>query len=270
MPVVALVAMFMLWRLPKRGEFRTRFMWVPLLYCGWVVTSFAWSAAPGTTGKRLVVFLIDAGFTVALARTFSVMEMAGFGFVATTTVAMISLYVDVLQERVFAPFDADYRFMGVMTANYQAMNLVVSMLCALTLAQRRPQWLKWFAPLIGLELVLLYLTRSRLGAVICIVLLSVMAMRLVRERMKPEMRALALVAGLMVVAPAMIYVLGEQCGRRGAECVHDGAQGYGEYGEPFEPRAAVGGVDGERGDAAVAGVWVCGFLGAVAGGARVV
>ena len=129
--------------------------------------------APGITGKRLVVFLMDAVFAVALARTFSVMEMALLGFAATTTVALISLYVDALQQNMFAPFDADYRFHGRDDGELsgdEPGGVHAVRVDAGAASGRR--WMKWFAPLIGLELALLYLTRSRLGAMICIVLLS--------------------------------------------------------------------------------------------------
>ena len=210
MPVIALVSAFLLWRLPRRGRMTTRFLWVVLAYCAWVFTSYLWSIDPAVTGKRLIVFAIDAGIAYALARTFSMAEMAVLGFSTFSVVALLSFYVDTVQEQIFRPFDADYRFTGVMTANYQAMNLLVAMMCGLTILRRRPQWAKWILPVLGWELGLLYLTRARLSAVLCVVLLAILSTRMLRERLKPQMQALALLGLLAVAAPALIYVAGSK------------------------------------------------------------
>jgi O-antigen ligase len=213
MPVIALIALYMWWRLPRRGRFPTRYMWITLAYLGWVAASLFWAESPDVTGKRLFVFAIDAFLALTIATRFSVRELAAFGGMATTTVVFISLYVDALQEKIFAPGNPDYRFTGVMTANYQAMNLVVSMVCLMTLARLRPRWLRWIAPIIVLELALLFLTRSRLGAIICIVMLSIMALKMARQHLRAEARALLTVAIAAVVLPALIYTVG----RKGAD-----------------------------------------------------
>ncbi len=217
MPVIALAAAYLLWRLPKRGRMGSRLMPVAIAYVSWAILSAGWSGDPSITRKRLVVFAINAFFAYTVARVLSADEMALFGFAQTGIVALISLYVDTLQEKKFAPFDPDYRFNGVMTANYQAMNLVLCMICALTLLQKRPQWIRWIAPAMGLGLVLLYLTRSRLGTILGLLLLAILAFRYAKEHLAPQVRTLTLVLGLTVVVPGLIFAIGRNGGGGAAQ-----------------------------------------------------
>jgi exopolysaccharide production protein ExoQ len=212
LPIMALIALYMLWRLPVRGRFSGRLLTVVVLFLGWAAVSVVWSDSAAVTGKRLVVFAMDALLAYTIARTLSVMEMALWGFATTGCVALIALYVDAVQQRIFSVFNADYRFAGVMQPNYQAMNLVVCILCGLTVLQYREKAAKWLVPMIGFALGLLYLTRSRLSAAICLVLAAWMVMRLVRERMSAQTRAMVMVAGLMVLVPAVIYFGGQNAG----------------------------------------------------------
>ncbi len=217
MPIIALAAAFLIWRLPKRGRFGSRLMPIAIMYLGWAILSAGWSGDPSITRKRLIVFCINCFFAMAVARVLSGDEMALFGFAQTGIVALISVYVEVLQEKKFAPFDPDYRFNGVMTANYQAMNLVMCMICGMTLLQKRPHWLRWIAPVMGVGLILLYLTRSRLGSILGLLLLAILAVRYGRQHLKPQARTLALVVGLTVVVPAVIFAIGRNGGEGAAQ-----------------------------------------------------
>ena len=208
MPVIALAAAYLLWRMPKRGRFGSRLMPIAIAYVSWAILSAGWSGDPSITRKRLIVFAINGFFGFMVARVLSIDEMALFGFAQTGVVALISLYVETIQEKKFAPFDSDYRFNGVMTANYQAMNLVMCMICAMTLLQKRPHWLRWIVPVMGLGLFLLYLTRSRLGTILGLLLLAILVFRYARHNLKPQARGLALVASLTVVVPALIFAIG--------------------------------------------------------------
>jgi O-antigen ligase len=212
MPIVFLIAAYMLWRLPKRGRMGGRLRFVALAYVGWAMLSVVWSADPAITRKRLVVFAINAFFAYALARVFSVWEMAALGFAATSTVALIALYVETIKLHQLAPFDSDYRFMGVMTPNYMAMNLVVCIICALTLAQRRPRWIAGIAPAVVLATGLIVLTRSRLSTMILLLLLAVIVTRMTRVMLRPAARGLLLLACATVVVPGLIYAVGRSGG----------------------------------------------------------
>jgi exopolysaccharide production protein ExoQ len=208
MPILFCVGLYMLWRLPKRGELRGRLMALALMYVGWAVLSISWSADPSITGKRLVVFAIDAFVAYVIARTLSMMEMEVLGFFATAGVALIALYVETVKLAELAPFDPDYRFMGVTTANYMAMSLVVCVFCALTLLEHRRRWAIWLVPSAVVALTLLVLTRSRVSTLIVILMLAVMLNKIARDFFSPHMRALLVIGVLAVTVPVVIYVVG--------------------------------------------------------------
>ena len=216
LPLIAAIGAYMLWRLPRRGRLSGRLGQGVLLFCGWAALSVAWSESPSISAKRLVVFALDAFFAYALARTLSVMEMALWGFATSGAVALIALYVDAVQQGIFAPLDPEYRFAGVMQPNYQAMNLLVCILCGLTLLQYLPESARGVRRLIGVGLgvaaALMFLTRSRLSAAICLLLAAVTVVRWMRSRMAPQARALAVVAGLTIAVPVLIYAGGRNAG----------------------------------------------------------
>ncbi len=214
MPAILAVSAYMLWRLPKRGRFTRagKLAYCALGYVGWAVASSAWSIDPAITRKRIVVFLINVFFIFVLARVASMLEIALLGFVCTGTVALISLVIDIAVQQSFAPFDPDYRFMGVMTANFQAMNLLVCLLCGLTLAGSRPRWLLWMAPLLGLFFALLLLTRARVGTFICFGMMVFLLLRMAKQHLETTQRALALCLALMFVVPGAVFALGKSGG----------------------------------------------------------
>lgn len=214
MPAILLVSAYLLWRLPKRGRFTrySKLAYVALGYVGWAIGSYAWSADPAITRKRLIVFLINITFVYALARIASMLEIALLGFLCTGTVALISLVVDIFVQHTFAPFDPDYRFMGVMTANFQAMNLLVCLLCGLTLAQSRPRWMMWMSPLLLLFSALLFITRARVGTFICLGMMIYILLRMAKQHLQTSTRALAICLSLTVLVPGAVYALGRSGG----------------------------------------------------------
>ena len=214
MPAILLVCSYMLWRLPKRGRFtkQSKLMCVALCYVGWAILSSCWSTDAAITRKRIVVFLINILFTYTLARVASVLEIALLGFACTGTVALISLCIDIFVQHTFAPFDPDYRFMGVMTANFQAMNLLVCLLCGLTLAQWQPRLLRWMTPSLLLFSALLLVTRARVGTFICLGMMVFILLRMAKQHLQPSARAMVLVSTLMVVVPVGVFAVGRSGG----------------------------------------------------------
>ncbi len=210
MPAILLLSAYMLWRLPKRGRFSIHSKLTGFVFCyvGWAVSSSLWSVDPSITRKRIVVFLINTFFLYTLARVASMLEMALLGFACTGTVGLIALGNEIFVQHTFAPFDPDYRFMGVMTANFQAMNLLVCLLCGLTLAQRQPRWLRWMTPLLVLFSGLLLLTRARVGTFLCLGMIVFMLLRMAKQHLHPHLRALAFVGILMVLVPGAVFAFG--------------------------------------------------------------
>ena len=210
MPIVLGVSLFMLWRLPKRGRIGGQLVYVVAAYLAWNLISVAWSESPGTTEKRLVVLGINALLCWTLARTLSMVEIASLGFMAGSLTMVLSFVADAFVQHIFAPGDPDYRFTGVMTANYQAENLVLLILCALTLMQKRPRWTVWLGGWLVLVLGFLFLTRSRLSTIICLLLAGGMCLRLVRQRLTVTQRAMVYFGIAAVVLPGLIYAVGRE------------------------------------------------------------
>ncbi len=206
-PVLLLLSLWGLWRLKPCSEVdrNSKLLLFALAYLAWVILSLMWSVEPDLTGKRLLVFAIDVTFVYALARLASAIELAVLGLVCSCAVVSIALFADVVALRAFAPFDPDYRFMGVMMANFQAMNLYVGLVCGLTLLQWKPRWLRWLGPIVTCLCALLFLTRARVGTLLAIVVLLFVAHRMASQYLAPLNRAFAMVLLCAVGMPSMIF-----------------------------------------------------------------
>ncbi len=207
-PAMGLIACYLLWRLPHRARLQGRLRWAVLLYVALIAASVLWSDDPGLTAKRLTVFGTDCLFAYTLAVTTTAMELAVWAMSATFATGIISLGADMFALKLFAPFDPDYRLTGVMTANYQAMNLLVCCLCAAVLMLRKPRWLPWLSVVLGVSFLLLVLTRSRMATIIGLGLLVVVLLRVLRERVVPERRVLVQLGALAVGLPLIVFVGG--------------------------------------------------------------
>ena len=207
MPLAFLLCAVSLYRLPPQSRIvKSRLLLSVLAYIGWVLISLTWSTDPEITRKRLVVFLIDVLVAYTIARHATLRELALFGFIATSVVAGIALFADVVLLGDFRPFDPDYRFMGVMTANYQAMNLFVCLVCGLTLLESRPHWMRWLGPLLTLAAGLLFLTRARIGTILFLVVFAVTFVRVVKRDLRSHARALLVLVLAAVVVPGVLLV----------------------------------------------------------------
>lgn len=207
-PLLGLCAAYMLWRYPKRGILGGRLLLLVCCYVAWALASTAWSEDPSLTAKRLVVFALDCFFTYALARTLSTMEMALGAMLATFATGLLSVLSDIVLLHTFNPADPDYRLMGVMTPNQQAMNLVACALCSMALLLRRPRWAPWLSAVLSVTLAMLWITRARIGTILCLLLLALAANKFLRDRARPHTRVVIALLLLIVAAPALVYAFG--------------------------------------------------------------
>ncbi len=208
-PALGLIACYLLWRLPRRACFQGRLRWAVLVYLALAASSVLWSLDSATTLKRLIVFALVSFFAYALAATTTAMELALWAMATTFLTGIASLFADIFVLKLFAPFDPDYRLTGVMTANYQAMNLLVCCLCAAVLMLRRPRWLPWLSAILTTAFVLLVLTRSRMATLIGLGLLVFVLLRVLRQRVQPQSRALVQLAALAIALPCIVFVAGQ-------------------------------------------------------------
>ena len=173
LPLMGLIACYMLWRIPRRRRiqrFQGPLAAAAATYFGWALLSLLWDADFAIGVKRLTVFFLAALIVYACAKTFRVVELAKMGFFACGTAAAIALLVDVFITHEFKPLDPDYRFLGVMSANSQGMNLTVFLFCGLTLLMKYPAKVRSLSVALFTGAILLFLTRSRTASLACLVL----------------------------------------------------------------------------------------------------
>lgn len=224
MPVLGLLAAYMLYSTRQRysraervlrGErglaeqekprrFSGRLAMVTAAYCTMCWLSVAWSGDPALTLKRLVVFSLDILLVIALAKVFSAIELAELGFYLCGTVAVVAFVCDAFITRSFAPFDPDYRFIGVMSSNSQGQNLTACIFCGLAVMLRFPRYTKWFAPFIGAMMVLLYLTRSRTATFTCLLLSLFFIKKKMDASFRPQTLLIVTLLGIGTVGPMLI------------------------------------------------------------------
>ncbi len=167
----------------------------------WLLRSTARSAY---TLKRLVVFALSVVVAIALAKAFSAVELAELGFYLCGSVALIAFGCDLVITRSFAPFDPDYRFLGVMSSNSQGQNLTICIFSGLMLMLKFPRHTRWMAPAVTLAALLLYLTRSRTATFTCILLSLFFIKKKLDARFRPQSLLIATLVGLAVVGPLVI------------------------------------------------------------------
>lgn len=189
---------------PKPRRFKGRLAIAAAAYCFVCFLSLGWSDDPALTLKRLVVFALSVLVVVALARVFSSVELAELGFYLCGTVGLIAILCDIFLTRSFAPFDPDYRFLGVMSSNSQGQNLTVCILSGLMLMLKFPRHTRWLAPAIALAGVLLYLTRSRTATFTCLLLSLFFIKRKLDARFRPQTLLIATLLTLGIAGPLLI------------------------------------------------------------------
>lgn len=210
MPVIGVLCLILLRELPRRGQFAGYLRYFAAAYVSWALVSIVWSDDPSLTLKRLVVFMIDILAIYTLARRFSMLEIATLAFFITGTVALIAFYSDTVMQHIFDPRNADYRFQGVAEANYQAMSLVTGIFAGLTIYERKPRWRRFLVPTLLAAFALLYLTRSRVSTIICLLMAALMLLRLARKNLSRQIQVMVFVGCLAVVGPVLVYVIGQK------------------------------------------------------------
>lgn len=182
MPLLSLLAVYMLWRSPTARKFKGKLMVVTVVYCAVQGASIAWSVDPLTTLRRLTVFYMLVVVAIAMARALTVMDLMKLAFFGCGACAAISFLVDLVITRSFAPLDPEYRLMGVMSSNSQGQNITVCVFAGLALLMKYPHWRRWMVPTLAFMMVLLYVTRSRTSTFLCVVLGLFFVKRILDER----------------------------------------------------------------------------------------
>lgn len=185
-------------------RFKGRLATTAAAYCAVCALSLGWSSDPALTLKRLVVFALSVLVVIALAKVFSSLELAELGFYLCGGIGVVAILCDIFITRSFAPFDPEYRFLGVMSSNSQGQNLSVCIFCGLMLMVKFPRHTRWLAPSIALAFLMLYLTRSRTATFTCLLLSLFFIRRKLIARFRPQTLLIAALLGVGVVGPVLV------------------------------------------------------------------
>jgi len=209
MPCLAVLAGYILWRTRSAPRFKGTLATLALAFLALNAASIFWSVDPATTVRRLGVFYLGVLVVVALAKGFSALDLARLGFYSCGVVAILAMLCDVFITKTFAPFDPEYRLMGVMSSNSEAQNLTACIFCGLTLLLKFPSRAKWMTPVLCLMAGLLYLTRGRTATIACVLLSLFYIKRIVDARFKVHTRIAIGFLLLATVLPALILMGGK-------------------------------------------------------------
>jgi exopolysaccharide production protein ExoQ len=149
-----------------RTKFRLRvtgpFGWALLSFVGWASLSAVWAEDLPLTLKRLAVFGILCGASVAIARRFSPREIILWTFL-NTSVFLGLAFVAELAFGNFQPFAPGYRFAGPTHPNTQACDCVLLLLSGWAAADSERRWRAIFRVGAILGLAFLILSQARTG-----------------------------------------------------------------------------------------------------------
>jgi exopolysaccharide production protein ExoQ len=115
----------------------TRLVWPVILFWSWACMSTAWSDDPSLTARKLGVLLILCLAAVAVAKSFSYRNVLRFSFVALLSTLLAGLFSE-LALRTFHPFEAGYRFAGIMGPMFVAWDCSLLLIAIVALARGKP------------------------------------------------------------------------------------------------------------------------------------
>jgi exopolysaccharide production protein ExoQ len=209
MPLLAILAGYMLWRTRNPPKFTGRLATLTLAFLALNFASIFWSVDPATTVRRLAVFYLGVIVVIALAKGFSALDLARLGFYSCGIVAILAILTEIFITKTFAPLDPEYRMMGVMSSNSQAQNLTACIFCGLTLLMKHPRRAKWMTPALVVMALLLYFTRGRTATIACVLLSLFYLKDIIVAHFKPHTRVVILILLLGTLLPTVILMGGQ-------------------------------------------------------------
>jgi exopolysaccharide production protein ExoQ len=135
--------------------------WPVLLFLSWACMSVIWSDDPSLTVRRVGELLILCMGAVAVAKSFSNRGVLLFTFVCGLATVVGGLLAE-LAQGTFHPFEAEYRFAGLMHPNFTGWNCSLCLVAIVALARNKPLLVRqvYTLVLVGVTGCLL-LTKSR-------------------------------------------------------------------------------------------------------------
>lgn len=135
--------------------------WPVLLFLLWACMSITWSDDPSLTVRRVGLLLILCMGAVAVGTSFSYSNLLLFTLVGGMATVVGGLFSE-LALGTFHPFEAEYRFAGIMSPNFTGWNCSLCLIAIVALARSKPHLVRLgytviFVGVAGFQL----LTKSR-------------------------------------------------------------------------------------------------------------
>jgi exopolysaccharide production protein ExoQ len=157
----------------NRFQYEEPLVWALFFFGIWSVASVIWSIDVPWTLRKLLAFGIFCFCAVVLATRFSVDFLPECVFYLTGIFLLAGISVEIVSH-IFQPWSNEYRFSGGVHPNVQAINCVMLLLGAVSLAERsrhRLRMFQWIAAAIAL--IFLILTKSRTSLLCALLALTI-------------------------------------------------------------------------------------------------
>jgi O-antigen ligase len=165
-----------------------------LFFVAWAWASILWSYDEALTLRRVVILSILLIAAVAAAERFSFRDIILFAFVSGCATIIVGLAAE-LALGMFRPWDAEYRFAGVMNPIFQGAHCGMTAVAALALIRQYGKHRKIYLAAAMVAILFMLLTRSRgpVGATMAALVVYGWAVR-------PAFRKVALLGAAAVIA----------------------------------------------------------------------
>ncbi len=148
--------------------------WILLFYLVFVMFTFFWSIEPALTGRRLLIFIIYWLLALAFANRYWITAVPYFAFISSTIFVFTGVLAE-LANGTFNPVDSDYRFMGTVHPNIQAISCSIMFISAAVIYHGRSKDKLFFLSFALIALGFLILTKSRTSFVTSLAVVSMLA-----------------------------------------------------------------------------------------------
>ena len=160
-----LLGTFAILTLMRRRSIRLRpvtcLAWPIVLFFAWACASTIWSDDPALTARRLTGLFILAVGAVAVEGLLSFRGVVLLTFLTGVVTVVVGLFCEVALGK-FHPFDAGYRFWGILDPNFTGWDCSLCLIAIVALARNKPRPVRHAYALVFVVIAgFLLLTKSR-------------------------------------------------------------------------------------------------------------
>lgn len=148
--------------------------WILLFYIVFVMLTFFWSVESSLTSRRLLIFIIYWLLALAFANRYWITAVPYFAFISSTIFVFTGVLAE-LANGTFHPIGGDYRFMGTVHPNMQAISCSIMFISAAVIYNGRSKNKFFFLAFALIGLGFLILTKSRTSFVTSLAVVSMLA-----------------------------------------------------------------------------------------------